>query len=118
MEYIGIIPARYQSSRFPGKPLCDILGKSMIERVYESVIQWDKWKSVYVATDDDRIREKCFTKDIPYIFTKNTHQDCLDRSAEVVKKLENEGKSGDRYIIIQGDEPLFNINTLNVDLSP
>ena len=118
MEYIGIIPARYQSSRFPGKPLCDILGKSMIERVYESVMQWDKWKEVYVATDDDRIREKCFSKNIPCIFTKDTHQDCLDRSAEVVEKLEVKGEIGDRYIIIQGDEPLFNTDTLDVDFSP
>ncbi len=118
MEYIGIIPARYQSSRFPGKPLCDILGKAMVERVYNSVIQWDKWKKVYVATDNDKIREKCFTTGIPYVMTKNTHQDCLDRAAEVVEKLESKDGGADRYIVIQGDEPLFNVDTLNVDLSP
>lgn len=116
--YVGIIPARYQSSRFPGKPLCDILGKSMIEKVYESVMKWDKWKKVYVATDDDRIREKCFTTGIPYEMTKDTHQDCLDRAAEVVEKLELRGEGADRYIVIQGDEPLFNVRTLDVDLSP
>ncbi len=118
MEYIGIIPARYQSSRFPGKLLCDILGKSMIERVYESVMKWDKWKEVYVATDDDRIKNKCLANGIPYVMTKNTHQDCLDRSAEAVQKLELKNIRADRYIIIQGDEPLFNVDTLNVDLSP
>lgn len=116
--YVGIIPARYQSSRFPGKPLCDILGKSMIERVYESVNKWNKWKAVYVATDNDRIREKCFTTGIPYVMTKSTHIDCLDRAAEVVEYLEGKGEGADKYIVIQGDEPLFNVKTLDADLTP
>ena len=103
--YIGIIPARYQSSRFPGKPLCDILGKSMIERVYDSVMKWNKWKNVYVATDDDKIREKCFINDIPCIMTRSIHTDCLDRAAEVVEYLEDKGDGADKYIVIQGDEP-------------
>lgn len=119
MRYVGIIPARYQSSRFPGKPLCDILGKSMIERVYESVTRWSMWDAVYVATDDDRIREKCFTTGIPCIMTKDTHKDCLDRAAEVVEILESKGEGADRYIVIQGDEPLFDVDTLiDVDLDP
>lgn len=117
-DFIGIIPARYQSSRFPGKPLCDILGKPMIARVYESVKKWDKWKEIYVATDDSQIQIKCKDLNIPVVLTRNTHQDCLDRSAEVVEILEAENKGGDRYIIIQGDEPLFNVETLNTDLSP
>lgn len=118
MEYIGIIPARYQSSRFPGKPLCDILGKFMIQRTYESVLNWDRWKKIYVATDSLKIKDKCDALKIPVIMTKNTHQDCLDRASEVVEILEKRKENADRYIIIQGDEPLFNIDTLNVDLSP
>ena len=119
MEYVGIIPVRYRSSRFPGKPLCDILGKSMIEKVYETITKWDNWKAVYIATDDKRIKEKCLGAGISCIMTKNNHQDCLDRAAEVVKKLEeNKGAAADRYIVIQGDEPLFNVETLNTDLSP
>jgi len=117
-KYVGIIPARYQSSRFPGKPLCDILGKPMIQRVYESVKQWDKWEEVYVATDSDEIWDECRRLDIPVLITKDTHQDCLDRAAEVVEKLEENGIVADKYIVIQGDEPLFNVDTLNTDLSP
>lgn len=117
-KYIGIIPARYQSSRFPGKPLCDILGKPMIQRVYESVMSWDQWESVYIATDNIEIKEKCESLNIPVVMTKGTHSDCLDRAAEVVEYLENTGKAADKYIIIQGDEPLFNVGTLDTDLSP
>ena len=118
MKYIGIIPARYKSSRFPGKPLCDLLGQPMIERVYNSVREWKNWEEVYVATDDDRIKSECTKLGIPVIMTRDDHQDCLDRAAEVVEILENEGKDADRYIIIQGDEPLFKVETLDTDLSP
>jgi 3-deoxy-manno-octulosonate cytidylyltransferase (CMP-KDO synthetase) len=117
-SYIGIIPARYQSSRFPGKPLCDIDGKSMIQRVYESVMKWDKWSGVYVATDNSKIYDHCMLLEIPVIMTKDTHTDCLDRAAEVVDILNARNYNAERYIIIQGDEPLFNVETLNTDLSP
>lgn len=117
-KYIGIIPARYQSSRFPGKPLCDILGKPMIQRVYDSVIKWDKWTRVYVATNNDEIYNRCDSLGIPVIITKDTHTDCLDRAAETVEILERDNSGSEKYIIIQGDEPLFNVRTLNVDLSP
>lgn len=117
MTFTGIIPARYASSRFPGKPLCDILGKPMILRVYESVIKWRNWQSVYVATDDERIKEVCDKHSVPVIMTRDTHTDCLDRAAEVVGILESMGETSDRYVVIQGDEPLFNVDTLNCDLS-
>jgi 3-deoxy-manno-octulosonate cytidylyltransferase (CMP-KDO synthetase) len=118
MEYIGIIPARYGSSRFPGKPLCDIMGKPMIWHVYQSVMKWTNWKAVYLATDDDRIQEAAENNNIPCIMTSSEHTDCLDRSAEVASILVAKGKGADRYITIQGDEPLFNVETLNVDLTP
>jgi len=116
--YIGIIPARYQSSRFPGKPLCDILGKPMIQRVYESVMKWDNWKKVYVATDSKEIFNRCKEINIPCLITRGDHTDCLDRAAEVVDILEKKEEGSDKYIVIQGDEPLFDVRTLNVDLSP
>lgn len=118
MKYIGIIPARFKSSRFPGKPLTDLSGKPMIQRTYESVMNWDKWEKVYVATESDNIKQKCDELNIPCLITKDTHTDCLDRASEVVEILESQNKGGDRYIVIQGDEPLFNSDTLNVDLSP
>ena len=117
-KYIGIIPARYQSSRFPGKPLCDILGKPMIWHVYKSVIKWDKWDSVWVATDNNEIFDKCNELEISVIMTKDCHQDCLDRAAEAADILESRSNDDYKYIIIQGDEPLFNVNTLDIDLSP
>lgn len=114
--YIGIIPARYKSSRFPGKPLCDILGKPMIWHVYNSVMKWDKWKKVYVATDSLKIKEKCDEMNIPCLMTSDQHVDCLDRAYEVVSNLQGKQEGADKYIIIQGDEPLFNVDTLNVPL--
>lgn len=117
-NYIGIIPARFQSSRFPGKPLCDICGKPMIWHVYMSVMKWPNWKEVYVATDSKDIIEECAKLGVPSIMTRDTHTDCLDRAAEVSERLEAEGRGADKYIIIQGDEPLFNVETLNTDMSP
>jgi len=117
-KYIGIIPSRYQSSRFPGKPLCDILGKPMIQRVYESVIKWDKWEKVFVATDSKEIGDKCNNLGIPNIMTKDTHTDCIDRASEAASIIEADGIGVDKYIIIQGDEPLFNVDTFNTDLTP
>jgi len=117
MNFIGIIPARYASSRFPGKPLCDILGQPMIKRVYDSVMKWPNWDKVYVATESDEIMRACDSWDIPCLMTGDQHVDCLDRSAEAATILENEGKGADRYITIQGDEPLFNTRTLNVNLT-
>lgn len=117
MNVIGLIPARYGSSRYRGKPLCDILGKPMIVRVYESAKKWNKWYQLYVATDDERIAKCCTQYNIPWIMTDIDHTDCLDRCAEAATKLKDQGINGDRYIIIQGDEPLFNTDTLDIDYS-
>ena len=113
MEFIGIIPARYGSSRFPGKPLCDINGMPMIYHVYNSASKWNNWKKLYVATDDERIGNVCKNLNIPYLMTSDNHNDCMDRCAEAGKILKNDGITADRYIIIQGDEPLFNVKSLD-----
>jgi len=110
MKVIGIIPARYASSRFPGKPLVDIGGKSMIQRVYEQVKNTSCLHEVIVATDDDRIAEhvKSFAGNV--ILTASSHQSGTDRCAEVIAKV-----SGfDIVINIQGDEPF--INPLQIEL--
>lgn len=116
--FIGIIPARYASSRFPGKPLCDIFGKPMIWHTYMSALKWDHWKSIYVATDSKEIAESCKAHDIPCVMTSDSCTDCLDRTAEVAALFKGTDRAADKYITIQGDEPLFNVQTLNVDLSP
>ena len=69
MKVIGVIPARYASSRFPGKPLADICGKPMIWWVYNQVMQVKEFTDVYVATDDDRIAECCKSFGMKYIMT-------------------------------------------------
>jgi 3-deoxy-manno-octulosonate cytidylyltransferase (CMP-KDO synthetase) len=102
MNYAVIIPARYQSSRYPGKPLIDLDGKSMICRVWERCAEGVGKERVYIATDDDRIAEHCSA------FTHNivkTSDRCLtgtDRVAEAARALKL-----DCAINVQGDEPLI-----------
>lgn len=110
MKVIGIIPARYASSRFPGKPLVDIGGKSMIQRVYEQVKNTSCLHEVIVATDDERIAEHVRSFAGNVIMTASSHQSGTDRCAEVIAKV-----SGfDIAINIQGDEPF--INPLQIEL--
>ncbi|WDF67626.1 3-deoxy-manno-octulosonate cytidylyltransferase [Sphingobacterium oryzagri] len=110
MKIIGIIPARYASSRFPGKPLVDIHGKSMIQRVYEQVKGCASLAEVVVATDDKRIEEHVRTFAGNVVMTSEQHASGTDRCAEVVSKV-----SGfDIAINIQGDEPF--INPLQIEL--
>ncbi len=104
MKTLGIIPARFASTRFPGKPLADILGKPMIQRVYEQCLKCKSLNRVVVATDDNRIVEavKKFGGDA--VITSPSHHSGTDRCAEAAKKI---GKSFDCVINIQGDEPLI-----------
>lgn len=103
MRILGIIPARYESSRFPGKPLIDIKGKSMIQRVYEQVRQSKLINELVVATDDDRIfnHVKQFNGNV--MMTSTNHTSGTDRCGEVIKKYND----FDIVINIQGDEPLI-----------
>lgn len=110
MATLGIIPARYASTRFPGKPLVDIDGKSMIQRVYEQACSALSLDKVVIATDDERIitAVKSFGGD--YALTRSDHQSGTDRCAEVAEKLQG----FDIIINIQGDEPF--IDPLQIDL--
>lgn len=101
MNIIGIIPARYASTRFPGKPLIAIDGKSMIQRVYEQAAKAPSLQQVVVATDDDRIAHHVDSFGGKVIMTATTHQSGTDRCAEVIL-TEN---TYDIAINIQGDEP-------------
>lgn len=108
MRVIGIIPARYASSRFPGKPLVEINGKTMIQRVYEQVSKASSIQEVIVATDDERIYKHvvAFGK---VVMTAEDHQSGTDRCAEVLSKV----TGFDIVVNIQGDEPF--INPLQID---
>jgi 3-deoxy-manno-octulosonate cytidylyltransferase (CMP-KDO synthetase) len=101
---IGIIPARYASTRFPGKPLADIAGKTMIQRVYEQAKKCAALTDVVVATDDARIRQAVETFGGKVCMTASSHPSGTDRCAEVVSLLNLEA---DAVVNIQGDEPFI-----------
>lgn len=103
MKVIGIIPARYASTRFPGKPLVDLKGKTMIQRVYEGASKCPSLDTVVVATDDQRIYDavKAFGGNVE--MTSETHPSGTDRCGEVAEKYD-----ADVVVNIQGDEPLVN----------
>lgn len=109
---LGLIPARYGSTRFPGKPLADIGGKPMIQRVYEQALQ--SLKYVYVATDDERIENAVKQFGGKVVMTAASHQSGTDRCTEALNKVEQaENKNFEVVINIQGDEPFINPELLD-----
>lgn len=102
MKIIAVIPARFKSSRFPGKPLVSILGKPMIIRVAEIVASLISKKDVYIATDDERIKNEVEKFGFQAIMTSSSNKTGTDRVYEVSKSID-----ADIYINIQGDEPLI-----------
>ena len=113
MKTLGIIPSRYASTRFPAKPLADIAGKSMLQRVWEQCSLSQQLDEVFVATDDDRIYEHVLSFGGKVCMTDSNHQSGTDRCGEVYRLLEEEGKLFDIIVNIQGDEPLLNPKQIN-----
>ena len=105
MKALAIIPARYQSTRFPGKPLALLGGKPMLRHVYENVVNSGLFGKVAIASDDERILEDARLWEAEAIFTADHHQSGTDRCAEAAKKI-----TGDYDVIVnvQGDEPFIN----------
>jgi len=103
MKVLGIIPARYASTRFPGKPLASICGKPMIEWTYERAVQSNLISDLIVATDDKRIESAVKQFGGQAFMTKSEHLTGTDRCAEVVNLLD---RDYDIVLNIQGDEPL------------
>ncbi len=106
MKILGIIPSRFEAERFPGKPLVDIKGKTLIQRVYEQCIKSEKLSEVIVATDDERILEHVKSFGGNAILT-GVQASGTDRCAEAFLKIPGREKY-DYVINIQGDEPLIN----------
>jgi len=102
MTAVGVIPARYASTRFPGKPLALIRGVPMIERVYRGCVEASSLDEVRIATDDSRIAEACAAFGAPVEMTRADHASGSDRLAEVAERLDCE-----IVVNIQGDEPLI-----------
>ena len=103
-KIVGIIPSRYESSRFPGKPLIDIKGKSMIQRVYNQAKKAKALSDVIVATDDRRIFEHVTEFGGKVVMTSSDHPSGTDRCFEVLQKS---GDDFDIAVNIQGDEPMI-----------
>lgn len=113
MRIVGVIPARYQSSRFPGKPLVDICGKPMIWWVYQQCRAVKDFETVCVATDDKRIMDICALHGMNAILTSAKHRTGTDRVGEAAEKIK-----ADLYVNIQGDEPLLEPDTIKAAIRP
>ena len=116
MRTAGIIPARYASTRLPGKPLLEIEGRPMIWWVYQRAAQADRLDELCVAADDERIMDACRRFGIPAVMTADTHRCAAERLAEASDQIR-----ADFYVQINGDEPLIfpdNINAAVPDQVP
>lgn len=102
MKIVAAIPARYASTRFPGKPLADICGKPMLWWVYQQVSKISVFDEVVCAIDDSRIQEMCEKYGMKYVLTKENHPEHISRIHEVATKID-----ADYYMCINGDEPLI-----------
>ena len=107
MKTVGIIPARFGSSRLPGKPLLTICGKPMVWWVYQRARTIPELEEVYVATDDERISDACERLGIPAVMTASTHRAAAHRLWEVSCRIE-----ADFYLQINGDEPLIDAGAI------
>ena len=115
MKFIAVIPARYASTRFPGKPLAVLGGKTVIQRVYEQAVS--VLPEAYVATDDERIFQAVEAFGGRAVMTRADHKSGTDRIEEAVEKIEEGGKrkeEGDDLVVIniQGDEPFIQAQQL------
>lgn len=110
MSFTVVIPARYASTRLPGKPLLDIAGKPMLQHVYERALQSDA-SAVYIATDDRRIYDAALTFTNNVCMTSASHQSGTDRIQEVAKQLGL--AEGEVVVNVQGDEPLIPPSAIN-----
>ena len=116
MKFIGIIPARYASTRFPGKPLAMLGGKPVIQHVYEKVAAC--LEAAYVATDDERIFKAVEAFGGKAVMTRKDHKSGTDRIEEAIEKI---GGDWDVIVNIQGDEPFVaksQLETMNCNFLP
>lgn len=113
MKTIAVIPARMGSSRFPGKPIAKILGRSMIEHIYKRVAMSKSLHATYIATCDEEIRQVAQGFGAQVIMTADTHERASDRVAEAVEKLD-----ADLIVMVQGDEPMTHPDMIDAAIAP
>lgn len=117
-KIIGLIPSRMASTRYPGKPLAEICGKTMIEHVWQRVKLNKKINAVYIATCDDEIKRVAENFGAEVIMTSTSHERGTDRIAEGCRKLISSDRDFDVAINVQGDEPLLNPRSLDLAIEP
>ncbi|MBL79926.1 MAG: 3-deoxy-manno-octulosonate cytidylyltransferase [Nitrosomonadaceae bacterium] len=113
MKTIAIIPARMGSSRFPGKPLATILGRTMIEHIYKRVTMSSLLEATYIATCDNEIKQAAENFGAPVIMTSSTHERASDRVAEAAAKIDAE-----LIVMVQGDEPMTHPKMIDTAVIP
>ncbi|SEG16252.1 3-deoxy-manno-octulosonate cytidylyltransferase [Nitrosomonas ureae] len=114
MKTIAVIPARMGSSRFPGKPIAQILGRSMIEHIYKRVAMSKSLDATYIATCDEEIRQVAESFGAPVIMTVDTHERASDRVAEAVTHIPD----AELIVMVQGDEPMTHPNMIDTAVAP
>lgn len=112
MKVLAVIPARYASTRLPGKPLLKIGGKPMLDHVVDRVRETELFADVIVATDDDRIMQHCEARDVHCMKTSPDHPNGTSRCSEVMMQLLNKDKEYELVVNIQGDEPFISAEPL------
>ncbi len=118
MKIVGIVPARMAASRFPGKPLKPILGRPMVEHVFERAKLFGKWDGLFLATCDEEIRAFAESKGYPVIMTSDKHTRALDRVAEAAEKCGIPLDDNDVVLNVQGDEPMMRPDMIDATVKP
>ncbi|BBL34954.1 8-amino-3,8-dideoxy-manno-octulosonate cytidylyltransferase [Nitrosomonas stercoris] len=113
MKTIAIIPARMGSSRFPGKPLAPLLGRTMLEHVYQRVAMSTALDATYIATCDEEIRQAATAFGASVIMTADSHERASDRIAEAATHVE-----ADLIVMVQGDEPMTHPAMVDTAIAP
>jgi 3-deoxy-manno-octulosonate cytidylyltransferase (CMP-KDO synthetase) len=118
MKIIGVVPARMAASRFPGKPLHPIMGRPMIEHVFERALLFNRWSGLFLSTCDNEIADFGQSKGYPVIMTSEKHTRALDRVAETVEKCGMDIDDEDIVLNVQGDEPMMSPDMIDTVIMP
>lgn len=117
-KIIGIVPARMKASRFPGKPLFKILGRPLVEHVYQRAKKFDEFDGLFLATCDQEIADAAKEFGAPVIMTADTHTRALDRVAEAAANCGIDLAPDDIVINVQGDEPMMQPDMIEASYRP
>ncbi len=107
-----------KASRFPGKPLYPILGRPMVEHVFQRAMQFPRWDGLFLATCDKEIADLGREKKWPVLMTSDTHTRCLDRVAEAAQKCGLPLEDSDIIVCVQGDEPMLHPDMIAASIEP